>query len=372
MRAGHLERHPCLQLHITKKCMNRCVFCYHQQNRNQFQNEGQKELDVKQLKHIIDSFCRAAIENKKEPTVELIGGDPFLHKNIFEIIEHARLSGAMVGLRGNPQLLNEAMIEALVKSGIKRVNMSLDGMAEYHDRIRGHQGLFEMTIDRIRALNSHQIVPMIRYTLSAWNKDDLLDLQEYFYKNNVPCVLTTSRCIDRLEPDNMIAYDDLLDVYRTLILRYKKHYELMPTLSYRLIFKDHVMFPLLHQLKILSDEFVEDLVSQGERGLCTMMDNLFIIDCDGAVKLCQKMPQSVLGDCGDVDFSLLFKHQSNRYPYSACVSERCSSCYYQTVCYGCPAYEEAKKVNQCFFYKQEAHDRHHEPSLGRRIDCDTI
>lgn len=66
-------------LHLTYKCNLNCVYCYNKKIRNNFE-----ELDLNNWKTIIDKISPYALHLK------LTGGEPFLSKNLSDIIKYIR------------------------------------------------------------------------------------------------------------------------------------------------------------------------------------------------------------------------------------------------------------------------------------------
>jgi radical SAM protein with 4Fe4S-binding SPASM domain len=65
-------------------------------------------------------------------------GEPLLHKNFFEMIGYANSKGIRTMITTNGTLLDDDMIEKLVKSGLERLTISVDGVGDTHTRIRGY------------------------------------------------------------------------------------------------------------------------------------------------------------------------------------------------------------------------------------------
>jgi len=71
-------------------------------------------------------------------SVVLTGGEPFLRKDIFEIITHAVSAGVDTEAVSNGSLIDEDMAARIVSSGLKNIAVSLDGaVAGTHDYFRG-------------------------------------------------------------------------------------------------------------------------------------------------------------------------------------------------------------------------------------------
>ncbi len=122
-----LRRRPnWLNIEVTKRCNARCNFC------NYWEEKGPAELDdysdiVKQFRPVV---------------LSLSGGEPFIRRNLHEIIRKFRPYCHYVGVVTNGTLLTEERAEELFAAGVNQLSVSLDFMDETHDKMRGVPGLF--------------------------------------------------------------------------------------------------------------------------------------------------------------------------------------------------------------------------------------
>ena len=86
------------------------------------------------------------------PVIMFTGGEPFLRKDIFELISYAVNRGLTTEVVSNGFLINEKLANKIVSSGLKNIAISLDGAKEEtHDFIR-RKGSFVKAINAIRNL----------------------------------------------------------------------------------------------------------------------------------------------------------------------------------------------------------------------------
>jgi len=79
------------------------------------------------------------------------GGEPLLRKDLYSAIRRANDSGMLCTVASNGTLMTQEVAENLAKTGVRRVEIGLDGAtAETHDFLRNRAGSFEATIDGIR------------------------------------------------------------------------------------------------------------------------------------------------------------------------------------------------------------------------------
>ncbi len=85
-------------------------------------------------------------------TVVLTGGEPFLRRDIFDIINRAVSAGVHTEAVSNGSLIDENMAGRIVSSGLKNIAVSLDGaLPGTHDYFRG-KGAFDSALRAVRNL----------------------------------------------------------------------------------------------------------------------------------------------------------------------------------------------------------------------------
>ena len=115
------------------------------------------------------------------PVLILSGGEPLLRSDIYTIARRAKQMGFHVALSSNGTLIDNTNIARIAAVGFDYVGVSLDGIAETHDRFRRQAGAFAASLNGIRLCGEHGIKVGIRYTMTQDNAHDLprlLDLLE--------------------------------------------------------------------------------------------------------------------------------------------------------------------------------------------------
>jgi len=73
----------------------------------------------------------------------LAGGEPFLNQDLIKIVKSANQLGFKVHLNTNGYLVTEKKAKAIIKAGIREINVSIDGIGRTHDKTRGKIGAFK-------------------------------------------------------------------------------------------------------------------------------------------------------------------------------------------------------------------------------------
>jgi AdoMet-dependent heme synthase len=129
----------------TRSCPLACVHCRASAILDPLPGELTREEGMKLIDEIA-SFGRPY------PTLVFTGGDPLMRADLFDLISYANSLGVQFAV--SPAVTKSLTDEALCRIkrlGASSVSFSLDGAyAQTHDSIRGVNGTFDMTVDRIK------------------------------------------------------------------------------------------------------------------------------------------------------------------------------------------------------------------------------
>lgn len=118
----------------TIRCNLKCKMCYQGQTRAL----RREELNTAETLNIFDKL------KDKVKSLKLIGGEPLVRDDIFELISYWDKAGKKIILHSNLTLLDEKNADKLKQfKNVTDVLTSLDGQQRVHDAIRGVPGAFE-------------------------------------------------------------------------------------------------------------------------------------------------------------------------------------------------------------------------------------
>ena len=107
---------------------------------------GEKDMPAEDFLRAFDTI---PTQNRQLPfTVVITGGEPLLRDDLPAIGKAIRQRGVGWGLVSNGWLYDEAMHHRLMAAGMGSLTISLDGLQEDHDWMRGREGSY------VRALNA--------------------------------------------------------------------------------------------------------------------------------------------------------------------------------------------------------------------------
>ena len=126
-------------LAITHKCQCQCIHC----SADPFIDPSKKELTVEEIKTVIDGSLDLGAS-----LIILVGGEPLLREELFELIEYVDKSKAIVMIFTNGLLLTDENVNKLAKAGLATLNISIDSSEpELHNEFRVVPGCYEKAFE---------------------------------------------------------------------------------------------------------------------------------------------------------------------------------------------------------------------------------
>lgn len=127
-------------IELTYRCNEKCKHCY-------VINERRPELSTDECKVILDTLAEMGVLN-----VVFTGGEVFIRRDSFDILEYAYARGFAMDIFTNGTLLDSEDIIRLKGLWPRCVHFSVySHIPEKHDRITKVKGSFEKTLNSIRA-----------------------------------------------------------------------------------------------------------------------------------------------------------------------------------------------------------------------------
>ncbi len=165
-----------IQWHLTERCNLRCTHCYQEDTKID-------ELSLPEIKETISEISEmfsawtARYAVALSPSFNITGGEPFLRKDLFDILGEIQGRGYDIFLLTNGTLIDEGRARALKDVGVKGVQISMEGPEDIHETIRG-KGSFAASVRGIRHLLDAGMRVTMNTTLSSINAGHFLDLTE--------------------------------------------------------------------------------------------------------------------------------------------------------------------------------------------------
>ena len=150
-----------VQLDITYRCNERCVHCY-------LDHHDHGEMTTSEILRLIDEMADAGVL-----TLTLSGGEIFLRKDFFEIVEHARRLTFCVKLKTNALLIGESEAVRLRDLAVQEIQVSIySHRPEVHDAITLVPGSLNRSLSAIRFLKAQDLKVVMANVLMRQNMSD--------------------------------------------------------------------------------------------------------------------------------------------------------------------------------------------------------
>ncbi len=153
-----------MHLDLTYRCNERCVHCY---LTDRHSDAG--EMSTGTITSLLDQLAQAGTL-----FLTISGGEPFLRRDLFEVLEHARRLRFDVRLKTNATMIGEAEAARVKSVGVREVQISVySHRPDVHDAITKLPGSFARTVEGLRRLRSHGVAVTIAHVLMRENGPDV-------------------------------------------------------------------------------------------------------------------------------------------------------------------------------------------------------
>ena len=166
---------------ITNNCNYKCPHCRAYQD---FSKNDEKIEDI-----IINELIKL-----KVLVVNISGGEPLLNPRVFEIAKRLYDNNIYLMISTNGFLYSKYRKD-IVNSGIKLVQVSLDGKKELHEKFRGVKNSYEKAIEALQMAKEDGLRTQMNVTITSDNVNELewnynkakeLKVNKVFYRRVVP------------------------------------------------------------------------------------------------------------------------------------------------------------------------------------------
>lgn len=189
---------------LTLKCDQTCAHCGSRAG-----IERPNELTTEEALDLVTQLIQM-----KPREVVLIGGEAYLHKGFFRILEKLSSNNIHATMTTGGRGITKEIAKEAVKSGLQSVSISIDGLEANHDLIRRAKGSFQSATNALNFFKEAGCTTASNTNINRINKDDLEELYEHLKLNGISAwqvQITTplGRASDRpnmiLQPWDLIA-----------------------------------------------------------------------------------------------------------------------------------------------------------------------
>jgi len=275
-------------------------------------------------------------------SVDLLGGEPFLHPNIFEIINILNKKGILINIITNGQF-NDDFINRISQNNISSIFVSIDGLEKDNDNLRG-KGSFKKADNFLKKIiknnnRFHNISFIgVNTVINVYNKDNLIPFMLYlngFGENigwQINPLLGEGKAAENR--DLFIKNEDEIDILENIAKNVNLNKNLIVSLNYNL--------PLI--LEYLNKRYSTEFPVKGYQ--CDACISTIYCDEFGDLYPCRKYRKKILS----VESMERFQETSKEFLKLSLIENHyigCDNCAYTGICNNCPLEKERQRPELC-------------------------
>lgn len=307
-----------ITIDVTSKCNLRCKHCR--------VNEIEYDMPLEEIK---TAFKK--LSDFKPRGVFISGGEPLIREDIVDIVKESKKLAPVTVLNTNSLLLTEKKLKDLIEAGLNYIQVSVDGIEEQHDYIRG-KGTYRKTIEKLKMINKYS--DKIKLHISSVVSLKNIDYMEEFARQilEVEKINVQILGFKRFIPNNVLkdtaslgreGLKKLYDNLNKLQKKYKGKTTIASDMPMKNVFNEKKAFEVLKKY---------NMQCVG----CSAGVNGISIRNDGTVTPCTLLYIS----CGNIlkqDLNEIMENASMIKIKNRELKGKCGNCKYKQICGGCRA-----------------------------------
>ena len=310
-------------LYLTGGCNLRCSHCWLTPDYIADDQEVPDGITTGDVKKVIEQGKPLGLYEMK-----LTGGEPFINKEIFEIIELISSEDITINIETNGTLIDRDTASFLKKKGINHISVSIDSPnASFHDTFRGKRGAFSDATSGVRHMTAEGLDVQIIMSLTSDNVKDIEDLvrmAKELKANSVKVnpILPIGRGNVLTDRGKTVPVEELIELCRWMEGDLSKKYKI------------HTFFSLPTAFKSLRRFF------SSNNSECHILNILGII-ATGHISICgigKEEPSLIMGNIREDDIRDIWENSPILKSLREIVPKKmegiCSNCILKGVCLG--------------------------------------
>ena len=307
---------------ITLACDLKCTHCG--------SRAGHVRNDELTTEEALDLVRQLARLGTREIT--LIGGEAYLRHDWLQIINEIKSNGMLSTMQSGALHLTDQKLRQAAEAGLGAIGVSIDGLRDVHDRIRGVPGSFDAAFQALHNARKYGLTTSVNTQITSQVMPQLAELQDLFIQagaRNWQIQLTVAMGRAADNPELLLQPYQLLELMPLLAELFERGIEhgfiMQPgnNIGY--------FGPYESLWRGLGDEEVH-------WSSCNAGQNTVGIEADGTIKGCPSLPTNAYSG-GNIR-NLTAEQIWNSSPEIAFTRNRtvndlwgyCRSCYYADIC----------------------------------------
>ena len=195
---------------ITLRCDLACVHCGSRAGRAR-----PDELTTAECLDLVDQMADLGVKE-----VTLIGGEAYLRDGWLEIVRALRRRGIQATMTTGGRGLSAERVAAAAEAGLQSVSVSVDGLEETHDRLRGVRGSYQSALSALKHLRAAGITISVNTQINRLSMPELPAILETVIAAGARAwqvQLTAAMGRAAEQPDLLPQPSDLLHLFPLLV-----------------------------------------------------------------------------------------------------------------------------------------------------------
>jgi radical SAM protein with 4Fe4S-binding SPASM domain len=194
---------------VTLKCNLKCIHCGSRAG-----DARPNELDTAEALDLVQQLADVGIKE-----VSMIGGEAFLRRDWEQIARGIRAAGMRLTMTTGGYGVSERMAKRFADAGFTAVSVSIDGLEDTHDHLRGRKGSFQQAVRAVKAVRAAGIKSAVNTQINRRNAAQLPLLYQLFHELGTigwqtQFTVPMGNASDR--PEILLQPYELLDVFPVL------------------------------------------------------------------------------------------------------------------------------------------------------------
>jgi radical SAM protein with 4Fe4S-binding SPASM domain len=296
----------------TRKCNLQCEHC------GATKETYNRELSFDEIKKVISD-----IAEMKTQMFSVTGGEPFMRRDLLDVLGFAHSQGLKTGIATNGFFIDKPMAQKIMEIGIDSIQISLDGLENTHNTIRGNDQSFKRAINALRFLQELEIpILSVATTLTKSNVNELEKLWELLVDIQVKSWrISVIMPIGRAETKNRFLLNDS-ELHRVFTFAADNHKPI------NILIGENLPFLAQYEEKIRDEPF-----------LCPVGITACCIGVNGNVRGCPEQPETpnfIEGNILQNSIDNIWQHGFKKYRFNELLSidKTCKKCIKKFNCFG--------------------------------------
>lgn len=261
------------------------------------------------------------------PAIRFGGGEPLMVPYLPRLVQFCTSLGVKTDITTNGTLINDHSLAQLYCAGLRELTISVDGLRDTHDFIRGH-GNYERTHSSTVKVLAFEYLPIsVAFTVTSKNYYEIEEFVDTYVFLGVKKFYFFRYC-SNANADTLMLSQDQLSHAAEQIFSLSNKYPEVTIIHEGFGFYEHQWYD-------------KKFVREG----CNFLNNVLTIDYSGNVLVCAAI-KKVLGNIYTDPLETIYHRVFQEQEQIKYIPDLCKTCEYCTLCHGgCKSYSYVTKRN---------------------------